>query len=139
MSLNIRWLNRNGIPMPIEKPEPELFKCIVAGSRSFNDYDYLKSVLNLLLCLKKNLEIVSGGADGADKLGEQYAKEKGCKLKIFPADWNKHGKSAGPIRNEEMAKYADACIVFWDGKSKGTDSMIKLAKRHNLRLVVEKC
>lgn len=54
----------------------------------------------------------------------------------MPADWNKYGKSAGYKRNEQMAIYADACLAFWDGKSKGTKHMIGLAKRHNLRLKV---
>jgi hypothetical protein len=116
----------------------ERFRCIVAGCRDFNNYKYLEATLNLYLCLKTNLEIVSGGANGADKLGERWAKEKGCDLRIFPADWNKHGKAAGPIRNEEMAKYADGCIVFWNGESKGTKNMIELAEKYKLRLVIEK-
>ena len=57
-------------------------------------------------------------------------------MKEFKADWVKYGKAAGPIRNEEMAKYADACIVFWDGKSPGAKSMIALAKKYELKLRV---
>jgi hypothetical protein len=113
------------------------FKCIVAGGRSFDDYEHLKATLDLYLCLKTNIEIVSGGASGADKLGERWANEKGIDIKLFPADWDTYGRAAGPIRNEEMAKYADACIVFWDGKSKGTLSMIESAKRYKLKLVIE--
>jgi len=124
----------------------QLFRCIVAGCRTFRDYKYLEATLNLYLCLKTNLEIVSGGQVsiddktgekyGADYLGEQYAKNNKFHLKVFPADWNKYGKAAGPMRNEEMAKYADGCICFWDNKSKGTKSMIELAKRYELKLVV---
>lgn len=54
----------------------------------------------------------------------------------FPANWDKHGKSAGHIRNAEMAKYADALVAFWDGKSKGTKGMIDYATRCNLRVKV---
>jgi hypothetical protein len=113
------------------------FKCIVAGGRDFADYEHLKATLNLILCRKTNLEIVSGGANGADKLGERWAKENGHGIKIFPADWKMFGRFAGPFRNEEMAKYADGCIVFWDGKSRGTKSMIKFAKQYKLKLHIE--
>ncbi len=60
------------------------------------------------------------------------------KIIEFPADWEKFGKKAGYIRNEEMAKYSDSCIVFWDGKSKGTKHMIELAKKYNLNLKIVK-
>lgn len=68
---------------------------------------------------------------GADRIGEQYAKENGLKKTIFKAEWGKYGRAAGPIRNEEMAKIADCVICFWDGKSAGTKSMINLAKKYN--------
>ncbi|WP_197026348.1 hypothetical protein [Polaribacter sp. Hel_I_88] len=54
----------------------------------------------------------------------------------FPAEWNKFGKAAGPVRNKEMAIYADALIAFWDGKSRGTKNMIQLAKQNGLLLKV---
>jgi hypothetical protein len=73
-------------------------------------------------------EIVSGKARGADTLGEQYAKEKGIPVKEFPADWNKYGKAAGPIRNEEMARYADWLIAFWHPDCKGTTNMIRIMR-----------
>lgn len=111
-----------------------MIKVIIAGSRSFKDYGTLKRVCNNILSLRKDVEIVSGGAKGADYLGEVYAKEVGFNIKRFPANWEEYGKSAGYIRNEEMAKYADALIAFWDGKSKGTEHMINLAKKHNLKL-----
>lgn len=113
-------------------------KVIIAGSRNFNDYDKLKEVCNHLLSRQKTVEIVSGAARGADKLGEKYALEKGYSIKQFPADWEKHGKRAGYLRNEEMAKYGDALIAFWDGESKGTEHMINLAKKYNLKIKVVK-
>jgi hypothetical protein len=111
-------------------------KIIIAGGRTFNNYNLLSESCDKALSLQKEIEIVSGTANGADKLGEKYAKEKGYSLKQFPADWNKHKKAAGYIRNEEMAKYADALIAFWDGKSKGTKHMIDLAKQYNLKVKV---
>ena len=109
-------------------------KVVIAGGRSFSDYDFLLEKCNEILQSEENIEIVSGTANGADKLGEKYAKEKGYSIKQFPADWNTFGKSAGYIRNEEMAKYGDMLIAFWDGESKGTKHMIDLAEKHNLRI-----
>jgi len=108
------------------------FRVIIAGSRDFNDYDTLGEICDYMLQNKLDVEIVSGTARGADQLGERYANERGFKLKKFPADWSL-GKSAGYIRNELMAQNADALIVFWDGKSKGTLNMINLAKQYKLK------
>ncbi|KYG76922.1 DUF2493 domain-containing protein [Roseivirga spongicola] len=113
------------------------FKVIIAGGRTFNDYEMLKAVCKAALQHKKDIEVVSGTANGADKLGERYAKENGLKLTQFPADWNRYGKSAGYKRNREMALYADALIAFWDGKSKGTKHMIDLAKKSALQIRVK--
>ncbi len=107
-------------------------KVIIAGSRTFTNYDLLKASLAGLSIT----EVVSGTARGADKLGEKYAKENNIPIKQFPADWDNNGKSAGFIRNEQMAKYADGCVVFWDGKSPGTKSMINLATKYKLNLKI---
>ena len=115
-----------------------MFKVIIAGGRDFNNYDLLKKKVNKILSNKSEIEIVSGTANGADKLGERYAKEFNLNLKQFPADWNKHGKRAGYLRNKDMSIYADACICFWDSKSKGTEHMINLAKSQGIPLRVIK-
>jgi hypothetical protein len=114
--------------------ENNSFKVIVAGGRDFFDYNLLKSKLDIILSKKDKVTIVSGNAKGADSLGERYAKENGILVSYFPALWNQHGTKAGFIRNEEMAKYADACVCFWDGESSGTKDMIRLAKEYNLKL-----
>mgnify|MGYP003533449592 CR=1 FL=1 len=108
------------------------FKVIVAGGRDFNDYSLLKEKLESLLKNKNEIEIVSGKARGADSLGEQYANEKGYPINSHPANWDEYGKSAGYIRNKEMAEYADALVAFWDGKSRGTKHMIDLAENKGL-------
>lgn len=110
-------------------------KIIIAGSRYFNDYKLLKSTISEYLEQLDDVEIVSGGAKGADKLGELFANENNYKLIIFPADWS-IGKGAGFIRNKQMADYGDALIAFWDGQSKGTKMMIELAKKMNLKVNV---
>lgn len=81
------------------------------------------------------LEIVSGGAKGADRLGEKYAKENNYKVKKFIPDWEK-GKSAGMVRNIEMLKYSSHALVFWDGVSKGSKQAIDNAKKYNVKLRV---
>lgn len=72
-------------------------------------------------------EVVSGCARGADKAGEQWAAAQAPPIPVrrFPADWRKHGMRAGYVRNEEMAKYADAALVFYDGRSKGAEHMAR--------------
>jgi len=111
-----------------------MFKVIIAGGREFSDYKRLQSACDKLLANKKDVQIVSGGARGADKLGEKYAKKRGHSVVVFPADWDKNGKSAGYIRNKEMAEYADALIAFWDKKSRGTKHMIDLAGEKGLEV-----
>ena len=99
-------------------------KTIIAGTRTFNDYELLTTKLTEFRLTHDITEVVSGGALGADRLGEVYAEEYNINLKTFPAEWKKHGNAAGPIRNKQMAEYADQLIVFWDGSSKGTNNMI---------------
>lgn len=115
-------------------------KVIIAGGRKFNDYDLLKKSCDNALSLQKIVEVVSGVADGADKLGERYARESGHQIKRFPAKWyNANGvydKSAGYKRNKEMAQYADALIAFWNGSSNGTRHMIDLAHSYGLKVKV---
>jgi len=113
-------------------------RVIIAGGRYFDDYDLLKKKVDSILKKSTNIEIISGMATGADSLGLNYAKEKGYKTIEMPANWDKYGKSAGYRRNEDMASIADACIIFWDGESKGTKHMIDLAKQYNLQLRIIK-
>lgn len=106
---------------------------IIAGGRDFSDY---ARVLDAMDDFYFAGEIVSGGANGADALGERWAADHDRDIKRFPADWSKYGKSAGPIRNLEMALYADVLVAFWDGKSRGTKHMIDTALKHGLEVHV---
>ena len=99
-------------------------KTIVAGCGDFRDYDLLKKRMDEFRKDHEVTQIVSGGASGVDYYGEKYAQENDIPIQYFPADWIKHGKAAGPIRNREMAEYGDQLFVVWDGKSKGTKNMI---------------
>jgi hypothetical protein len=111
-------------------------KVIVAGSRDYNNRDKVYKVLSKLHKHKKDIEIVSGLAKGPDTFGKEWAEVNGVRVHKFPAQWNTHGKRAGPIRNEEMARFADALIAFWDGKSRGTGHMITIAHEYNLKVMV---
>lgn len=101
-------------------------RIIIAGGRDFHDYRELCRRVDILVehCVEnlgeEKIEIVSGAAKGADRLGMKYAKERGYDCMTFPAEWDKFGKSAGYRRNVQMADYADMLFAFWDGKSKGT-------------------
>lgn len=114
-------------------------KLVIAGGRDFNDYDLLEETCNYMLSHLLNayeIEIVSGGAKGADTLAQRYAKSNRFKLTIMSADWDKHGKSAGYKRNQEMADYATHVVAFWDGKSRGTQHMINIANKDGLKCKV---
>ncbi len=108
-------------------------RIVIAGCRDYNNYNEAKKYISYYLNdirKQNNIVILSGCATGADALGERYAKENGFKVEKYPANWEKYGKYAGPKRNKEMAKNCDYVICFWDGKSKGTKSMINLAKEY---------
>ena len=106
-----------------------MIKVIVAGTRTFNDYEMLCGTLQEILDSYNDITIVSGCASGADALGERFAEEHGYNILRFPAEWDKYGMAAGPIRNKKMAEIADMCVVFWDGKSRGTKNMIDEAMK----------
>lgn len=113
-------------------------KLIIAGSRAFNDYELLKreTILFIRSETTNPPTIISGTANGADKLGERFATQFNLDVLRFVPDWDKFGKRAGYLRNEEMAKNATHCIVFWDGISKGTAHMIDIARKYNLTLKI---
>ena len=107
-------------------------KISIIGSRSFFDYTMLEKILN-----KEKIDIlVSGGARGADSLGEQYAKNNNIPTLIFKPDWKKFGRAAGFIRNKDIIDNSDKVIAFWDGKSKGTLNSINLAKKQNKKVII---
>lgn len=105
-------------------------KVLIAGSRHINDYALLDR-----LCKESDFEItevLSGMARGVDMLGVRWAKTNGLPIMEFPADWEAYGKSAGYIRNGEMAEEAQAAIIIWDGVSRGTKHMLSLLKNRGI-------
>ena len=115
-----------------EKVDDKEFRVVVAGSRNFKDYDRLATELDKFLKGKKNITIVSGTARGTDRMGEKYAAEHGYKIDQFPAEWGKYHQGAGPIRNLQMVKTADAVVAFWDNESSGTKNIIDCARQENI-------
>ena len=118
-----------------------IFRVIIAGGREFNQYEMLKQYCDEMLKHKTNICVVSGAARGADALGEQYAKEKGYPINLYPVtnqDWQKYSGYAGHRRNQKMADNADALIAFWDSRSSGTADMIKRARKAGLPVKIKK-
>lgn len=110
---------------------PRLVKLCIAGSRSLHvsygqihdEVDAMLAEHNIIPC-----ELVSGCANGPDRAGENWAGALDMKITRFPItpeQWRRHGKKAGPWRNCEMSKYADALLAFWDGSSRGTRDMVQ--------------
>jgi hypothetical protein len=127
------------------------YRIIIYGPRDYTKYKTVKSgIISVTKDMEQGeIEIVSGGCDvpgvltftrsdgtkvyGADGLGERLAEEMGWPVKPFPANWKKHGRSAGPIRNRQMAEYATHARGFWDILTKGTNSMKTLAEQFSLK------
>ncbi len=110
-------------------------KTIIAGSRDIpNPLPHINDAV--LLSGFGITEIVSGTARGIDQAGELFGEWKKIPVIKFPANWDKHGKGAGYIRNNQMANYADALIAVWDGKSRGTKHMISEAEKKGLKVFV---
>lgn len=101
-------------------------KLIIAGSRTVHPTPaQIDAEMDDFLFVKEDIrEVVSGTAGGADNSGELWATVNGITIRRFPADWDKHGRVAGKLRNREMAEYADAALVFWDGMSSGSCDMV---------------
>lgn len=112
-------------------------RTIIAGSRTVSENDVIGAIQS---CPWSGFisTVVSGTAKGADKFGEKWANEHKIKINRFPAEWEKYGKRAGPMRNKVMSENADALIAVWDGKSRGTRSMIDMAAKQGLRIFVFK-
>lgn len=113
-------------------------KWIIAGSRTFDDFDRLCRVMDGFRHGPFPVtEVVCGGAKGADILGERWAVGRSVPVRHFIPQWKTHGKRAGFLRNQEMADYADKLVVFWDGESHGTKDMIRRAAGKSMGVFME--
>ena len=107
-------------------------RVLVCGGRDLNNQEIVDSTLNKLDALQKITCLIHGGARGADSLSGIWAQSKNIETIVFPADWNRYGKSAGYIRNSQMLTEGipDLVVAFPGGK--GTKNMIELAKKANV-------
>ena len=107
-------------------------KVAVLGSRNFKTKEEIRQRLAAYAQRREIAEIVSGGAPGADRLGEKIAAELGVPVRVFAADWKAFGRGAGPKRNKEIAAYADICFAFINkplNQSRGTASVVAAFKK----------
>lgn len=100
----------------------------IIGSRTFDDYKLLCEFIGENFDINEIEEVVTGGADGADTLGEDWANENEKKLTVYPTDPSKVKKDEEYHRNHDMINACDKCVAFWDGKSAGTKRSIDLCK-----------
>lgn len=106
-------------------------KVAVIGSRTFTDKKLLEEELD-----KLNIELlISGGAQGADTLAENYARERNISVLIFKPDYQRHGKGAPLVRNKEIVNHAEIIVAFWDKKSRGTKFTVDYAKNKQLPVI----
>ena len=107
-------------------------KIAVVGSRTYDNREHLFTVLDFVRKTYGDFILVSGGANGADSLSEEWAKENNLKTIIHYPEWTLYGRGAGPIRNQKIVDDADILIAFWDGKSKGTKNSIYYADKKGI-------
>lgn len=115
---------------------------VVAGGRNYNRYEDFVHWLELRLMKEDLVDLprivfVSGKASkGADDMIIRWCKENGFPWAEFPADWDGLGRSAGYVRNAQMARVATHLITFWDGESRGTKHMIDQGKKYGLVMTI---
>lgn len=118
-------------------------KVIIAGSRTIDDYDLVeKCIIQFISKFGLITEVICGEAKGVDKLGKQWALKNNIPVKSFYANWEKYRKSAGALRNKEMAIYASTnnggCLAIQENQSRGTENMISLAEYFKLKTMIIK-
>lgn len=108
-------------------------KIAIVGSR---DYQDLNRVSKYVRILPPETIIVSGNAEGVDRVAEKSGRHYGLEVISIPADWDTHDKSAGFIRNIEIIEQVETVVAFWDGKSKGTSHTITEASKRGIRVII---
>lgn len=112
-------------------------RVIVCGGRNFNNRDFIWRKLDEILEIEGITEIAQGGCSGVDWSSKSWSLNRGVPMQEFPAEWDKYGFVAGPIRNREMFDEfkPDCVIAFCYGSGKGTKNMIDIAKKNGCRVI----
>ncbi len=109
----------------------------VSGSRGITDASLVQAAVRWAMSdVGATVVHVGDCPRGVDPRVVAYAKGNGIEHRVFRADWDRHGKPAGPIRNREMLQGANALLAVWDGKSRGTLNAIKTAEAMRLPVVI---
>lgn len=118
------------------------FKLMISGSRNIRNLKIIFDELEKLYAAQPNLILISGGAKGVDSIAEEWGRFRKLQIEQHKPDWAKYGKGAGIVRNKEMVLAADFVLIFWDGESKGTKSVIdfceKQGKKYLLKILENK-
>lgn len=116
-------------------------KILICGDRNWSNENKIYEILNIYRKHEKSVEIINGGARGADSIAAKIGKELGFKVTTIKADWKKYSRAAGPIRNEKMIREKpDVVIAFHDkiSESKGTKNMIETAQKNKVPVMLIK-
>lgn len=116
-------------------------RVLVCGSRTYGaEGPELDAMTSLLWGLAESDTVVHGGAKGADTTAGLIAMDWGCPVEVFRAEWDKHGKAAGFIRNQQMLDSGVSLVMAFVNKplvdSKGTAHMVSLARKAGVRTIV---
>lgn len=110
-------------------------RLLVCGGRNFSDREYLEKFLDNLQVGESFTTLIHGAARGADRLAGIWAKSRGLEVIEVPAEWDRYGRAAGPIRNNEMLKHSPDLVVAFPG-GVGTAHMIKLSLSKKLTVLM---
>jgi len=110
-------------------------KVLVCGGREFDDFTMLCDAMDAIDAKRRIKTVIHGAACGADSLAGSWAHARGCKVQMFPADWKKDGKAAGPIRNQRMLDEGkpDMVVAFPGGR--GTADMVRRARAAGIEVM----
>lgn len=115
------------------------YRVLITGSRDWTDYEALRHAIDINTIGKSRWRttIVHGACPtGADYMAAGYAFDEGFNVEAYPADWNKHGRAAGPIRNQQMVDLgADVCLAFPLGESRGTRHCMRAAEKAGIKVI----
>lgn len=110
----------------------DVIRALVCGGRAFTDRQALDQALDRLHAAHRITKLIHGGAEGGDSLAGDWAQRRGVPTTVFHADWQTHGRAAGPIRNERMLREGQPDLVIAFPGGHGTSQMVRLARRNDV-------